>query len=340
MAATVTPPREPTIASQAFASSGANGNGLLSRIWISGAQPGWTGFSVSAAVHLFAMAAAALIVFELPSGPDLPTVDGLWSEPDPPVAPLVDVAPSSEATLDPGGRTAKGVMTLIDAEAPVAANPERALRPVVSPREAPPEPWSDQELVADVGAAKAAIGQGRGTGDGVGDGKGFFGISGGVGRRIVYVVDNSNSMNHPHDSQAKTRFRRLKVELVNSIWHMSPEQEFYVIFFSNETYPMPATTLQRATPSAKQTYLEWVARMDSYGAPTDPRGAMALALKFEPDIIYFLTDGEFEQPVNRTLTRIKQHRVTIHTFAFGERMGEKVLETLAKNNQGKYKFVP
>ena len=67
---------------------------------------------------------------------------------------------------------------------------------------------------------------------------------------------------------------------------------------------------------------------------------MELALTLQPDIVYFLTDGEFDQGVNRRLLLIKQDRTAIHTFAFGEQTGEAVLEQIAKNNQGKFTFVP
>ena len=121
---------------------------------------------------------------------------------------------------------------------------------------------------------------------------------------------------------------------------MRPEQQFFVIFFSNEAQAMPSPVLQSATPHAKERYLKWVAMMSAEGAPTDPRGALALALQFQPDVIYFLTDGEFDKRVNRRLTKIKQERTSIHTFAFGERIGEAVLEEIARNNHGKYTFVP
>ena len=71
-------------------------------------------------------------------------------------------------------------------------------------------------LADDVGillTASSGDSTGAGAGEGNGQGDGFFGI-GAQGKRFVYVVDCSLSMNHPHASPSKTRFKRLKLELV------------------------------------------------------------------------------------------------------------------------------
>jgi hypothetical protein len=328
--------RKTTVAGDAFSAQDAH-----TASWPGNLRSEWAGFAVSGVVHLAAMGLAALIGVALPFQDDLPMLNSLWSQPDAPAAFAVESLPATELTsLDPGGRTVQSPTTLLRDEPLSAPAVERPLQLSMSPWAVRSATWSVSDLLSPAGTPKASSGQGKGEGEGAGDGQGFFGLSPTLGRKIVYVVDNSRSMNHPHDSEAKTRFRRVKVELINSVWHMGPEQEFYIIFFSNETYPMPASTLQSATPAAKQAYLEWVARMDAVGAPTDPRKALGLALSLKPDIIYFLTDGEFDKIVNRKLTRIKQNRTAIHTFAFGERIGEAVLEEIARNNQGKYTFVP
>jgi hypothetical protein len=80
--------------------------------------------------------------------------------------------------------------------------------------------------------------------------------------------------------------------------------------------------------------------MKTTGAPTDPRQAMEIALGFEPDIVYFLTDGEFAKGVNRQLLQLKQPRTAIHTFSIGENLTDGALVDIAKNNQGKYTYIP
>lgn len=186
----------------------------------------------------------------------------------------------------------------------------------------------------------AGSGTGTGTGVGPGSGPGFFGIQPPAATRVVFVVDSSRSMNHPHDSPAKTRFRRVKLELLKCILEMKSDQSFYVVFFSNETTPMPAASLQPARPGVRDPFLKWVGEAPSGGGPTNPLGALELALRLQPDVIYFLTDGEFDGRINRRLLALEQRQTVIHTFAFGETLGEEVLKTLAAHNRGKYQFIP
>lgn len=336
-------PQHPTMASQAFAAEPASSPAAVLLTCTQAARNRWAGCTASLIVHVVVLGVAGLIGVSAPAELEMPMLDSVWSDVDP----LPDLSPMAEIVRDnelltnaPGGRTIEHSVALLDDTPPRATAVERPLLTAISPFTVQTEAWSVADLLSPAGEAQRSQGDGAGTLDGAGDGAGFFGLTPEVGKKIVYVVDNSRSMNHPHESEAKTRFRRLKVELINSIWNMPPEQQFYVIFFNNELYAMPATTLQPATQAAKRKYLSWVATMDANGAPTDPRKAMDLALQFQPDVIYFLTDGEFDKIVNRKLLRIKQQRTTIHTFAFGERIGEAVLKEVARNNQGKYTFIP
>jgi hypothetical protein len=183
-------------------------------------------------------------------------------------------------------------------------------------------------------------GTGSGAGVGPGSGPGFFGITPPPAARVVFVVDNSRSMNHPHESEFKTRFRRVKFELLKCIVELKPSQSFYVVFFSNETLPMPGVALQSAHPVVREPYLQWIGDAAPGGGPTDPRNALKLALQLQPDVICLLTDGEFARGVNRQLEALRQERTQIHTFAIGDTLGEEILQVIAANNRGEYRFVP
>ena len=184
-------------------------------------------------------------------------------------------------------------------------------------------------------------GNGNGKGNGKGDGTGgdnFFGkaIQGGS---FVFVVDCSRSMNHPHESEAKTRFRRLKQELIKALRLMGSHQQFFIIFFNEEPVPMPGRTLQSATTTTKYAYAKWILKQQAIG-DTDPRTSLLMALRMRPDVIYFLTDGSFTAKVQRDLEKLEQKQTIIHTYAFGEREAAPFLERLAKRNQGQFTFVP
>jgi hypothetical protein len=217
-------------------------------------------------------------------------------------------------------------------------------------------------------------GQGRGRGNGHGNGDTFFGLKA-DGRSFVYVLDCSLSMNHPHDSDAKTRFKRVKVELVTSIASLTPDQEFFIIFFNDQALTMPAERPVTALPEHQRHYLSWMLQLPAVGN-TDPTEALQIAMRLRPDVIYFLTDGCFAHKANEILKSIRQTKTAIHTFSFEtpltgkERAGlelmrqkkmsaahiklgeatyrrtreiflaEQVLQDLAANNGGKYHVIP
>lgn len=308
-----------------------------------------SGVAVSALVHLLFFVLAALICFTPKPMNSVEAVDSSWSAPD---APVLDISLPTEpvpSATPPGDSASPGgssLAELIDL-ARIASSDELPLTDELVPnlnhlataRLRVSMKAEKKSVVETSGSLKSGSGQGRGTGNGIGDGKGFFGSEPGV-KRIVFVVDNSRSMNAKHDSAAKTRFRRLKVELIKAILELPPESQFFVIFFSDVMTPMPAETLQPASPQAKDNHLRWLAQVNTGGGPTDPRNAMFTALRFQPDLIYFLTDGEFAKGYSLKLRSIRQTRTAIHTFAFGETLAEETLREIAENNGGEYKFVP
>jgi hypothetical protein len=186
-------------------------------------------------------------------------------------------------------------------------------------------------------------GQGRGGDNGAGEGAAeggvFFGLTT-EGRRVVYVVDASRSMNHPHPGPMKTRFGRVKLELVRSIGAMRPEQEFFIVYFNDQAWPMPATSMKLAIPSAQQRYLRWAVEAKASGK-TDPEQALLMALSLQPDVVYFLTDGAFKpRVVDRVRTANQRLQIAIHTIGFGDDEGAPLLEDIATHSGGTYQFIP
>lgn len=182
-------------------------------------------------------------------------------------------------------------------------------------------------------------GIGNGVGDGVGNGSGsqFFELET-AGTKFVYVLDGSGSMTEPH-SEARTRLERVKIELIRSIGGLPEQMEFFVIFFNRFSVPMPAEKLQPASLANKRKYLEWCMKVKG-GGGTDPRAALKQALDLQPDVIYLLTDGVFDDDAVAEVTRQNTRGVSIHTFCFGDAAGENLLKNIADKNNGTYKFVP
>ena len=194
--------------------------------------------------------------------------------------------------------------------------------------------------VIGVGAGGKQIGgfEGLGTGSGRGTGTGgggFFGAGGDdsdEANKIVYIVDRSGSMTDSIDY--------VKYELKRSIRELGPEKQFHIIFFSSgPALEMPARRLVSATEANKTKAFEFVDGIIAQGE-TDPDEAIKRAFACGCELIYLLTDGEFDKSVVDTIKNLnKGGKVTVHTIGFIYKDGEKILKDIASQNNGNYKFV-
>lgn len=192
--------------------------------------------------------------------------------------------------------------------------------------------------ISSLGRGRNGTGGGDGEGAGDGKGSGFFGRRI-TGEKIVYVVDSSQSMNHPHPGIGKTRMGRVKLELVNSVRSLAATQKFYIVFFNERPIAMPSDRLVEASEAAKLQYLRWMIDVKADGK-TDPALALLLALRLNPDTIYFLTDGEFRPTIVREVATSNRKGVKIHTVGFTQDRGEKLLQMIAEQNGGTYQYIP
>ncbi len=163
----------------------------------------------------------------------------------------------------------------------------------------------------------------------------FFGTSI-VGRHICFVVDVSGSMAGP-------RLAAALGELARSIESLPSDRFFYVLFFSGSKLVLEDRWL-RATPSSKRTFKSKLVGIEAQGG-TEPSAALQHAfssLAPVPDEIHFMTDGLIPQGIPELLRNLNAGRVrtVIHTYAFGERASEVMLEAIASEHGGRYRFVP
>ena len=186
--------------------------------------------------------------------------------------------------------------------------------------------------VIGVGGGGKEFGGFEGLGTGSGRGSGFFGAGGDEARKIVYVVDRSGSMTDSIDY--------VKFELKRSIGELGEEKEFHIVFYSSgPPVEMPTRRLVNATDRNKQLAFEFIDGIIPQGE-TDPSKALERAFDVKPELVYLLTDGEFDKAI---VGLVKQRntggQVTVHTIGFLYRMGEQVLKQIAEENGGNYKFV-
>ncbi|NOZ21064.1 MAG: VWA domain-containing protein [Planctomycetes bacterium] len=167
----------------------------------------------------------------------------------------------------------------------------------------------------------------------------FFGSGGGSGvSSVVFVVDRSASMEGE-------RLKRAKQELNRSIQRLTVANMFNVIFFSDHGAHKPCwENMALATTEHKAKAYEFVKDMTTYGS-TEPASAMKQAISSMPDLIYFLTDGEFDKGVVSEIRNYLKYnangkKIRINTIAFQNRGGESLLRRIAGMSMGQYRYVP
>jgi len=159
----------------------------------------------------------------------------------------------------------------------------------------------------------------------------FFGVAA-AGAKIVYVVDRSGSMTDSIDY--------LKLELKRSIGKLTDDKSFHVIFYSSgPPVEMPTRQLVSATERNKQQAFEFIHGVIAQGE-TDPSNALKRAFELKPDVIFLLTDGEFDKQIIDLVKQLNVGgKVKVHTIGFLYRDGEQTLKRIADDNGGQYKFV-
>jgi len=185
------------------------------------------------------------------------------------------------------------------------------------------------------------IGTGGGEFDDFGLGLGgdaapdFFGVGQAArgARRIVYVVDRSGSM--------IDTFEFVRRELKRSIGSLRRSQKFHVIFF-NSRAPLeaPPKRLVNAVEAHTEPFFEFLDQVVPTGG-TEPETALNRALQLRPDLIYLLSDGiDFEAGLLTKLNEWNRDRkARIFTIAYLDRTGREILEIIAREHGGEFKFV-
>lgn len=193
------------------------------------------------------------------------------------------------------------------------------------------------ESAAKSKSGSSKKGRGRGTGEGDGNGNGgtsFFGKKLTVDS-IAYVIDASGSMQG-------ARFRRARQELVNALKEMRKEQRFYIVFYTDKTYPLywpnAVAEMQAATPINLQKTGFWLEKAQTSGG-TEPQEAMRIALALKPDVVFLLSDGDIPADT-RAIVMQENKRSIIHTITLGSNKGAVVMKQIASENKGEFKFIP
>ena len=200
-------------------------------------------------------------------------------------------------------------------------------------------PLSDKSGGAKRGSAagegKAGTADGLGESDNKGQGKVTFFGKEVQADSVAFVIDASKSM-------SGTRFQRARTELVNALSKLEPNQRFFVVFYTNETYPMffPDNTIELIPADQRNLgrVINWIEQSQAQGG-TQPQLAVALTLKLKPDVVFFLSDGDipFE---TQGIVRYHNDGTAVHTITFGSDIGAGIMRQIALKNGGEYRFIP
>ncbi|MBW3541866.1 MAG: VWA domain-containing protein [Planctomycetes bacterium] len=159
------------------------------------------------------------------------------------------------------------------------------------------------------------------------------------GRYFCIIADASTSMTGP-----KLEF--VKAEIIETMSGLKTDARVYVIFFNHRAQPYPER--RWLAKSERQSVKDWMQRQVVASGLTYPVDAfkIAMSLKPRPDVIFLMTDGEFNPPVPPVPPQIAalnagSKKVTIHTIAFVDRVGEPELKQIAADSgNGTYRYVP
>ncbi|MDA7528187.1 hypothetical protein N8590_04290, partial [bacterium] len=246
-----------------------------SKPWLEQSSP----VLASLILHLTILSVCAVATFSIPREnsvntmiSDFPVIDTEQTEISLNDTDFQDESSSSAGTLV--ANDMKVVSQVVNSTVDAAPESEEAVPLSFSPSGAATSSLTEAVSPIVQSSSLSDGGQGDGTG-GDGDGTGeddFFGLDL-KGTSVVFVVDASSSMNFPHPGPAKTRFGRVKIELVKTIGKMAVSDRFFMIFFNDIAIPMPASKMVDATPENQQMYLQWMAPGKANG-DTEPEAAL------------------------------------------------------------------
>lgn len=152
---------------------------------------------------------------------------------------------------------------------------------------------------------------------------------------VGFVVDCSESMKGE-------KFRAVCDELARSILDLDRRQKFFVVFFNHQFFPMSGSSakprLEPADQVNKRAILDFLRNARAEGG-TNPEPALQFMATLAPDVVYLLTDGEFDSLSDATYAQLAKSRIAVHTIGFELGGRSPNLEEIARRTSGTYRAV-
>lgn len=165
------------------------------------------------------------------------------------------------------------------------------------------------------------------------------------GQSFVYVIDVSSSMD------SGERLNLAKSQLKGSLRLLTPQQRFQILFYNEWVTTMklrhpPEQNMYRATELSLLLAEREIDRVRPEGGTSHFKPLLE-AVEIQPDVIYFLTDGDQPRPTATEMKRVEaanRNGASIHVVEFGSgaRESNEVswLQLLAARSGGKYSYIP
>lgn len=170
----------------------------------------------------------------------------------------------------------------------------------------------------------------------------LFGVTG-EGYKFVYVFDRSGSMG----GSGRTALRAVKAELLQSLKSLDTVHQFQIIFYNERPVIFNPTgtpgRLAFANEQNKQRAVRFVESIAAEGG-TAHEEALKLAIRLQPDVIFFLTDADDPKLSPAQLEKIQSMAagIVINAIEFGtgpQPDRNSFLAQLARQNGGQYAYV-
>jgi Ca-activated chloride channel family protein len=158
-------------------------------------------------------------------------------------------------------------------------------------------------------------------------------------RSVVYVIDRSVSMG------LNGALEQVKRELLASLARLPSDMRFQIILYNRSAQPLVlggAAGMACATDANRAAVAQQLESLQAEGG-TEHLPALSLALSYQADVIYFLTDADDLRPEQvRQVTQMNRGRAAIHTIELTTANANRLdmpLQALARENRGTYRAV-
>ena len=225
---------------------------------------------------------------------------------------------------------------------------EFADRPPIDPADAVPAPRAvlGPGALADGGIGNAAAADHRSHGGARAVGgkarTSVFGVEG-EGHKFVYVFDRSGSMG----GSGRNALRAAKAQLIASLESLGSTHQFQIIFYNERPWRFNPSgnpnKLCFATQQNKTLAAKFIGSITADGG-TQHEEALLVAIKMQPDVIFFLTDADEPKLWPGQLAKIRRRAagITINAVEFGfgpQSDANNFLVQLARENGGRHVYV-